>query len=274
MGLLRKIFVASNGMGPVEVTTQRLLREIATRAMQGHDDFVVVVKGTDVGVRNTLSLTMPRIIDRIQDAGHSVLNVTSDTNNTLVNLRVRPAGSSSPPQVQPTPPQAQPAYTPPTGLSEKTDSEAAAFRAIRHFGTRDKIGAPFGPACGLEEAMTLVRRVFSYVDSDRLALASEGAASIVADDIARRRVTFDDWDNILGHHLETYKRHGLGKMDLRVAIHSLSEVKKLLGDIQVHSGPQYAKWVKDEDFKIQAFVYCWVTNCRLGESGKLPLLEL
>lgn len=92
MGLLRKMAIAATGIAPLEKTVDRLLQDIELRAQQGLTDFVVSFSQGDIGVRNRLDVATPLVVDRIQDAGHSVLAVDSPDGgwSYVVNLRVRP----------------------------------------------------------------------------------------------------------------------------------------------------------------------------------------
>lgn len=96
MGFLNRAVHAASGMGPIDRTTERVLQEIQDRSEQGLDEYTVMIKEIDIGLRNRLDRVAPIFVERIQDAGHMVLGV--DGGNAwapLLSIRVRPARRSA-----------------------------------------------------------------------------------------------------------------------------------------------------------------------------------
>lgn len=150
-------------------------------------------------------------------------------------------------------------------LGQAGTAEQAAFDALRAWSRSDQVGVPFGPGLGLEEAVAVVRQYLSH--PSYLRRCGSGVIRVAGHDIGMGGISFDDWDRILGHQRDTFRRQGLSKRHLLACVDSVRQAKAVLVQFLEQEGPVFRQWQRDDALAAEAYTWHVVTACRLTEAG-------
>jgi hypothetical protein len=158
-----------------------------------------------------------------------------------------------------------------TDEAEEVTGERAARRTLKNWAARAQVGVPFGPGLGLEEAKDAV---WEDVEEDaEVRLWGRRVALRLARSRKGGNLDLADWDRVLGHTTGSLARFAITDAQLRRCIRYGDEMKLVADQMLVESGRQYNRWLRDDEFALNAYVIHQVTLLRLGEAGILKIID-
>ena len=156
--------------------------------------------------------------------------------------------------------------------AEIVTGEVGAFRILKRWGTRAKIGSPFGPSFGLEDAQREVRPFIEEPTDIRL--WGEGLALALGREHQAGVLNFNNWDDVMGCTSRAFAKYGLTESQGIACYEALTDAKRVVIEMIERSGPSFEKWTRDDGFALCAYVTQQVAYFRLGALGLIDIIDL
>jgi hypothetical protein len=158
-------------------------------------------------------------------------------------------------------------------MTEQPDSElgeGAAVRVLKQWAAESRVGEPFGPGLGLEEAKDAV---WECVEEDaEVRIWGRGVGLDLARSHKKGPLSFGDWDRVLGLTSEALARYAVSEASLRRCVRYADEMKMVVTQMLEETGNQYSRWLRDDEFALTAYVFHQVVYLRLRAAGILDKL--
>jgi hypothetical protein len=130
------------------------------------------------------------------------------------------------------------------------------------------VGEPFGPGLGFERALYKASLVLAD-DAAQLPRLSDQHLTALMEEVHAGRVTYDDWDTVLGLRWSVYYNSYLSRAGFQAVSRSVATLKELGSQQAQGRGELLDRWRVDADFQREVLVWAVIIHCRLGEAGKL-----
>jgi hypothetical protein len=154
-----------------------------------------------------------------------------------------------------------------TDQPENALGEVAAVRVLNQWAAESRVGEPFGPGLGLEEAKDAV---WECVEEDaEVRIWGRGVGLDLARSHKTGQVSFEDWDRVLGLTTDALARYAVSDVALRRCVRYTDEMKKVAIQMLEETGNQYNRWLRDDEFALTAYVLHQVVSLRLSAAGIL-----
>jgi hypothetical protein len=157
-----------------------------------------------------------------------------------------------------------------TGQPDHDLGEVAAVRVLTQWAAESRVGEPFGPGLGLEEAKDAV---WECVEEDaEVRIWGRGVGLDLARSHEKGQLSFQDWDRVLGLTTDALARYAVSDVALRRCVRYADEMKKVAIQMLDGTGGQYNRWLRDDEFALTAYVFHQVVYLRLRAAGILDKL--
>ncbi|MBF6557753.1 MAG: hypothetical protein IVW52_16655 [Acidimicrobiales bacterium] len=154
-----------------------------------------------------------------------------------------------------------------TGQPDNDLGEVAAVRVLKQWAAESRVGEPFGPGLGLEEAKDAV---WECVEEDaEVRIWGRGVGLDLARSHKTGQLSFGDWDRVLGLTGDALARYAVSDVALRRCARYADEMKQVAIQMLDETGNQYSRWLRDDEFALTVYVLHQVVYLRLNAAGIL-----